>query len=118
YLAHRGLRLGGGSDKTESVFTGEITLCTGVFCNHGATQRQKSRGAIADPAGAPRHVNTLDCCELSKRAGEVAAVSSSRARDPVRIDNFPAEPVYSFSFGIPRSNVHRQLEPCFWNAHG
>src|SRR6266699_122145 len=60
HLANSGLRLGGGSDKIESGFSGKITLCTGVFCNHRATQRQKGRSAIADPAGAPRHINALD----------------------------------------------------------
>ena len=49
------IRLGGGSDKTESVFSGEITLCTGVFCNHGATHRQKSCSASRHPPCAARH---------------------------------------------------------------
>jgi hypothetical protein len=90
--ANSGLRLGGGSDKTKPIFSGQITLCTGVFCNHRATQRQKSRSAIADPACAPRNVNALDRRELRKRAGEVAAVRPRRVSNAVRIDDLPAEP--------------------------
>src|SRR5262249_10181086 len=105
------LRLGSGPDKTKAVFRGEITLCAGVFGNYRTTQRQKSRSAIANPAGAPRHVNPFNRRKFSERAGEVAAISASGAGDPVRIDNFPAEMAQSFSFGIFRSNVHRELKP-------
>src|SRR5207249_11596715 len=60
YFAHSDLCQCGGSDKTESIFRREVTFCAGVFGNHGTTQRKKGRSAIADPAGAPRHVNALD----------------------------------------------------------
>src|SRR4029453_7506141 len=109
--ANSGLRLGDGSNKTESAFGGEITLGTGVFSNYWATQRQKSRSAIADPAGAPRHVYALDRGELRKRADQVAAVRPGRVRDTVRIDDLPAERAKSFSFGILCSDVHRKLKP-------
>src|SRR5215216_2294844 len=110
HLANSGLCLGGGPDKTKSTVGGEITLCTGVFCNHGAAQCQKSRSAIADPAGTPRNVNALNRRKLRKRAGEVAAVLPRGVRDAVRIDDFPAEPAQSFLFGILRSDVHRKLK--------
>src|SRR4030095_12306559 len=107
HLANSGRCVIGGLDETEAIFRGKITLCTRVFCDHRATQRQKSRSPIADPAGPPRHVNALNRSELSKRAGEVAAVRPRRAREVVWIDNVPAEPAQSFSFGILRSDVHR-----------
>src|SRR5580765_1223061 len=37
HLANSGLRLGDGTDKTESIFGGQITSCTAVFRNHRAT---------------------------------------------------------------------------------
>src|SRR5262245_31904715 len=111
HLANSGLGLGGRSDEMEAVFGRKITLCTGVFCDHRATQRQKSRGAIADPAGTPRHVDALNRSELSKRGSKVAAVRSKRGRDTVRINDQPAESAQSFPFGIFRSDVHRKLKP-------
>jgi hypothetical protein len=110
HLANSGLPLSDGSDKTESIVGGQITMRTGVFCYNGATRRQKSRSAIADPARAPRHIDTLNRCELRKRAGEVAAVRPRRARDAVRIGDLPAEPAESLPFGILRSDVHRKLK--------
>src|SRR5262249_30683561 len=111
HLAHSRLRLGSGPDKTKAVFRGEITLCAGVFGNYRTTQRQKSRSAIANPAGAPRHVNTFDRRKFGERASEVATISASGAGDLVRMDNFPTETAQSLSFGIFRSNVHRELKP-------
>src|SRR4029077_13602002 len=116
HLANSGLRLGDGSDKTESVFGREITLRTGVFCNHGATQRQKSRSAIADPARAPCHVDALNRRELGKRASEVAAVRPRSAGDTVRVGDLPTEPAQPFPFRIIRSDVHCELKPRLGHA--
>src|SRR6516162_9631112 len=105
HLANSDPCLSDGLDKTESVFVWKKPLCTGVFCDHRATQRQKSRGAIADPAGSPRHIDALNRGELSKRASQVAAVSRKRGRHTVRIGDLPAEPAQSLSFRVLRSDV-------------
>src|SRR4029453_370216 len=89
--ANSGLRLGGGSDKTEAVFRWKVSFCAGLLGNHRGAQRKKSRSAIANPAGAPRHVNALDRCKFGKRTGQAAAIRLRRPRNSVGIDDLPAE---------------------------
>src|SRR6266436_6139145 len=54
HIADGDLRLGGGSDKTESIFRRQVSFSGGVFSNHRTTQREKSRSAITNPTGVPR----------------------------------------------------------------
>ena len=68
-------------------------LGAGVFGNDRPAQCEKCRGPIADPTGAPCYVDTLDSGEFSESASQIAAVRARGARNPVRIDNFPAEPL-------------------------
>jgi len=93
YFPDRRLGVIGISNKTETILSWKKLRRAGVFGDDRSPEREKCRRTVADPASAPRHINAFDRGEFAERAREVAAVRARAARDPVRIDNFPAQPL-------------------------
>src|SRR6476620_5054667 len=110
YFPHRRFGFIEISNKTETILSWKKFRRAGLFGDDRSPESEKCRRTVADPARSPRHINAFDRGEFAECAGEVAAVRARGARDPVRIDNFPAQPLQPFSLRVFGSYVHRQFE--------
>src|ERR1051326_1974340 len=98
-------------DESKAALPWKIFCRSGIFGNHRTSHRQKHGGAIAEPAGSPRHINPFYRSELGAGGGKITSISERSLCRSMRIDDMPTAVAQTRTLRIIATEVHCQLEP-------